>query len=279
MTRILISITIIINTSLAFASPQIGDYYIIGKDTFNVQHYPLYSFFEKYPNSALEAKIRNDSIFAFCAVRGYIATWKIENDSLFLVNIGVEGNIDDILRRTFANNYKNGKVFAFWNTESLFIPNGKRIRNNPYFRVCEKEFSFNFRKGKLISKKEIVNYIKVKNGIARNDNKKVCDTLFYNISKNLDWKRLGEEFCDDEYFITISSKGKISKVRFIPMLDSKWQNFWFSIEERKCRRKIYKSIKHLRFDILKMNGNHYNEEIAMKIFYNDDTKELENWNN
>jgi len=78
------------------------------------------------------------------------------------------------------------------------------------------------------SRKEVVNYIKVKNRIPRNDNEKVCGTLSYHISKTLVWKHLGAEFSDDEYFNTINSKRKILKVRYISTLNTKWKIFWYS---------------------------------------------------
>lgn len=170
-------------------------------------------------------------------------------------------------------------MFAFWFSGNIYIPNGKRIRNNPYFRTYEKEILLNYRNGKQNYRKEIINYIKVNEGIPRYDNKKICDTLFYYISKNLDWEKLGKEFCDDDYLITINSKGRISRVRFVPILDTKWQNLMFSFEERRCRKLIYRSIKHLKFDILKVNGKPYSEEFGMSLLYDNDTKELKNYNN
>ena len=66
--------------------------------------------------------------------RGYIATWLIENDSLFFVGISSCGLMIDsclgnetLLERMFSTELKNGRLYASWYSKKIIIPQGRLI--------------------------------------------------------------------------------------------------------------------------------------------------------
>ncbi len=141
----IIIVLFLLTPIVVFASPQFGDRFIINNDTILLNHYPLESFIEKNKSNPLSIELRKNDISLY-TVRGYQATWKIHNDSLFLIDVGVDRKI---LELGFGKHYKNGVVFAYWFKEKLFIPDGERLNNNPYWNVCKYEIEYLFKKGKL----------------------------------------------------------------------------------------------------------------------------------
>jgi len=102
----------------------------------------------------------------------------------------------------------------------------------------------------------------------------IRDSIFYYISNNIDWKIAGEELCDDGYLIYFNRFGKIRKVVYEPLGDSKFEDFAYNFIERKCRRKIKKSLKKIRFD-RKEFGYNYRKPIFIELFYDNDSNTLE----
>ena len=89
--------------------------------------------------------------------------------------------------------------------------------------------------------------------------------------------KLGDKFCDDEYFVVIGSNGKIKSVKLVPIMDTKWENFYYSVINLRCRYKISRSLRKLRFDTIKWNGKPWEETYWIEVFYDDESKKLENW--
>jgi len=266
---------LIFNAFVALSSPQIGDLYIIGNDTFSIDSYPLFEYFEKFPNSELEIFLKRDNFRAISLNRGYIATWKIENDSIFLIDINIK-NKEVILKKTFNENYKNNKVFAFWISYNIYVPNGKLIwmDSYTYWKIYEKEICYKFHKGKLRSVNQYVNYIHEGDKIPRGNTEDIQDTIFSQISYNIDLEFVAKDCNFLDYLVTINSNGKISKIRLSPIWDTKWQNYWYSISEKRCRKRIKKSIKQLNFDNLRMYGKPFYEKIYISFYYDKNIKKL-----
>ena len=98
---------------------------------------------------------RSDVGFIFkstALVRGYIGTWKIKNNKLYLVSlIGfIEKNNQVDLNYLFPN---KTEVFASWFSGDIRIPEGDLIQkiNLGYASVFAKDRVLNFNKGLLIS--------------------------------------------------------------------------------------------------------------------------------
>jgi hypothetical protein len=99
--------------------------------------------------------------------RGYVATWKIENDHLYLVKLDTwicrgwnENTCRKVnLQRLFGKRYRNGKVLANWFSGELRMPDGKMLQyvHMGYGSVYEREIMLRIESGKLVNESTIDN--------------------------------------------------------------------------------------------------------------------------
>ena len=138
------------------ATSQVPDYLIIEKDTFKIFSNPLESYFEKDKRP----KILDDWCSTACW-RGYVAYWKLTNDSLFLVGLNscCEKNSKIDLKEVFPNRNPNQPIFADWVTDTLTSPSGKLLNyvHMGYGSTYERETDYIFEKGIFKYKKEYLN--------------------------------------------------------------------------------------------------------------------------
>lgn len=274
---------ILILSSTAFGSPQAPDFLIVENDTIPIFFLPLEPYLVEHESNFIN-QLRNNlnRPISFNCWRGYQAIWKLDNDKLYLTDFkscGIKEFEDpqNVLKTAFPDQYKNESVFAYWVSTSIAIPKGDFLKWDGVFgRTYESEQLFHFKKGLMENTEIIQNYVDLENGFSRLNDSLVTDAMYQKI-KLLNWDKLGEKFCDEDYEVTINSKGKISKVRFTNYGESKWEYFWYSFSERKCRRAIQRQLKGMQFDIIKWNGKPYEETFWLQLFYDDETNELENW--
>ena len=150
------------------ATEQMSDRLIIDGELF-----ALVAYYGPYPLESYQVKFSPKMLFgesATCVAstcwRGYVATWSIENDSLFLQEIKnycYDWSEDDVgteyadLSQLFSGKYRNGRVFAEWVIQDLFSPRGKE-----YFYLSKPHLS----KPPSLSYEEEVYYV-IKNGILQ----------------------------------------------------------------------------------------------------------------
>lgn len=146
---ILLSSLICITT---FATQQNSDKLIYKSNLIYIDYYPFEDLvnyeasknFMKYQESTM-------CISSDCW-RGYVATWVIENDSLFLTNMTDPCKNNIKLELIFGKTrVKQGKVFAYWVTKSIKAPFGKFLRfdEKMWSSVFSKSFSCDITKGKV----------------------------------------------------------------------------------------------------------------------------------
>ena len=102
--------------------------------------------------------------------RGYIVTWSIEDNKLYLIDIDTDNDRKKVgLEYLFPN---QEKVFAEWFTGELRIPYGEMIKyvHQGYASLYEKELFLNVQKGIVISEREIDNTLYYNNMIKQNIN-------------------------------------------------------------------------------------------------------------
>ncbi|MDR3706555.1 MAG: hypothetical protein P4L28_11700 [Paludibacteraceae bacterium] len=180
----------------AFAASQVPDICMIRKDT--VQDtlaffvYPLEDYFEQQGE-------RNLGGFKSCesnaCQRGYQAVWKVEHDSLFLVNIqGCNEHMswcDETtlpnLRRIFGDQCVGNKVFAKWVFGKYRAFEGNEV---PYLKKqlfnAERELKIIGGKVKWIHR--YVNVMPRNKSFAVEPN--TPDFMVYFIKSNLNWKAI-----------------------------------------------------------------------------------------
>lgn len=272
------------------ASPQAPDYLIIEKDTLPLYQLILEDYLHSIElptdsNNLFGFSFRNDFGYGITSTncwRGYQAVYILENDSLFLkyiipCNSLRKLNTDDInnsveqMRRLFKKKVKNNKVFIDWYSSEFTIPKGKPIWWDGIFTTLyDKEELYSIRKGILVDKHIINNYIKVKGGISRKK-KEMSKAVFKEIKK-LNWKKLDEELmCDDTYCLEIDSRGKIINV------EKKNNGVELDADDTYCQNFIKDQLKNLKFDVILYHGRPFNDKFYIEIFYDTTTKELENW--
>lgn len=140
-----------------FATAQFPDILIYKGKKVSINSNPLESYFnEEHP--------RPRDLFQFTCTaiwRGYVATWEIKDDYLYLVKL-VEGTCSDNakkipLSRIFPGAKKSIK--AIWYSGTLIIPEGKILDyvHMGYESLYEKETRLTIEDGKLVDSKTIDN--------------------------------------------------------------------------------------------------------------------------
>lgn len=264
-------------------SPQSPDFIIIEKDTFALYFLPLNGLTKE------KQELLQDNLSRYYEEyypttnlwRGFQAIWQIHDNKLYLISIIGVPDSDKILKKTFPDKYKDGKVYADWFSGNLSIPKGDVLRWDGVFsRTYLKEDIYEFMNGNLIKKKNIDNYIGLPNSIPRlMDNpfdgaslNHITDTVFACI-KELDWVILSELNgwgCDDSYDIIIDENGKIGDIevdRLPTFLDTQEEIDEYMKHCEECIEIFKNQLKNLQFDIIKWNGFPYQERIRLELDY------------
>ena len=137
-----------------FATRQVGDRLVFNGDTVWIYSAPLEAYFQKKGERTIGEIDFNSGRWGNTALwRGYVATWQLENDSLFLIRLQSdfipERSIDFDIKSEFGTN----RVFAQWVTDSIISAHGASLHT--LSRIYETEKHLTFEQGKLIATKEI----------------------------------------------------------------------------------------------------------------------------
>jgi len=179
---VVVSLFVFVANNL-FATRQFSDIFIANGDTTVIFSSPL----EQYFSRKGERTIGKIKMSGFCTAlwRGYVATWKLENDSLFLIRVQADycGNKpkDVNLKKEFGTR----KVFANWVTDTLVCPQGELLFyvGSPFIHEGEKHYEF--KQGKLISTKNI-NYLERNDTLIFPEEYFLEDTIRRLVLKSID---------------------------------------------------------------------------------------------
>ena len=151
------------------ATEQDGDKLIYKSDTIYIYNYPLDSLIKIFP--PLEKRILNYSDIiceSSSCWRGYIGTWIIQNDSLYLSKLtnGCEDYTFKLNRLFRMRKTEKGKIFADWFSGEIKEEHDyKKTQINGgeiYLNVPTKLFVVKIKDGKIIElKTENIQYDKV----------------------------------------------------------------------------------------------------------------------
>lgn len=291
MTKTLKHLTICILifwTTELFASPQMPDYLIYGKDTIATYNLILEQYLKRQDTEGTEQlfglAFRDGATFN--CWRGYQAIYKIENDSLFLVDIincGElrNGKIDktqslDKIKAVFGDKLKNEKVFIDWFDGYVNFPLTNEVLrwDGVYYKIFEREKVITISKGLAEKVVDFDNYIDDKKRIDRRDKDKISDKLFKELKK-AKWKNKNDFDCSEKYLVTIDENGNVSNVRML-LNDEEIQKFYDKDEINFCISNMLNGLKHLKFDIIKDKGKPISEDIYIEIWIEDNGK-IKNW--
>ena len=167
--RVIITFIFILLFVKTSATKQDGDKLLYKSDTIYIYNYPLDSLIKIFP--PLEKRILNYSN-TICSSsanwRGYIGTWTIQNDSLYLSKLtnGCENYTFKLNRLFRKRKTENGKIFADWfsgEIEEEYDNRKTQINGGElYLNVPTKRFVAKIKDGKVIEiKTENIQYDKV----------------------------------------------------------------------------------------------------------------------
>ncbi|MCT4640225.1 MAG: hypothetical protein N4A72_21185 [Bacteroidales bacterium] len=281
-TTVLLSVIFILlirNTDISYGCDQISDILVINSDTLYLDNMMMdYEGFplETYLNEVGDRTIPGTSGCNYTACyRDYVAFWTIQNDSLFLTDIldcySYTGLREDTAKADmstmFGNRYKNGRVFAYWFSNKLYCPFGRE------FNVYNKEFAYSYKIKKGIVKrfKKHVNYYDTPEGINRFNYHKTRVTLYNKLKESIDWSEINSS-CSGNFYIKIGKNGCIKDV---VCTDS-------DCDCKYLDKIITKSLKDIRFDIIKRKGKRITSTYDFMFEFNAESRclseiELDLW--
>lgn len=270
------------------ASPQLPDYIIFKGDTLATYNLLIEQYFQ------LLAKPDEGNLFglsfrdgsSFNCWRGYQAIYKIDNDSLFLVDIihcgeRRNGKIDktasvEKMKEIFKNQFLNNRVHINWFSGDMKFPlTNKVLRwDGVFYTIYEREKVISISNGKVLTAEDVENYVDDPKRIDRKDKNKISDILFKRLKKSK-WKNKEDFDCSEKYMVTIDENGNVSKVRMLYSVEE-LEKYFEKDEYNFCVNKVYNALKTLKFDIIKDKGKPIAEDIYIEIWVEDNGK-LENW--
>jgi hypothetical protein len=178
MKKLLFKILLSLLCINAFCTAQIPDILIYNGDTLSLFSCPL----DNYPDLQLinpKSLFGGNGCFFSACWRNYVATWKIENNKLYLLQVrnacypvdskyvaaSFQENNDTIgkefadLKSLFPDKYEDGRVFADWVNIKMISPVGKMLFyiHDGFESIFEKEMEFTLVNGIIISKQEYDN--------------------------------------------------------------------------------------------------------------------------
>jgi hypothetical protein len=177
-----------------FGTAQIPDFLIYQDDTLAIYSNPLEGYFDKKGERTI-GEIDFEKGFHCTALwRGYVGTWQIENDSLFLVNLETDYCSDNPTEIDLTKEFNSNRIFANWVSFEILNPFGKQIKyvHQGYESIYEYERGFEFVEGNLIT---INNYDNSKS--RESVYTKETEILHKFLYENINWKLVESQKISD----------------------------------------------------------------------------------
>ena len=171
MLKLVACVFLILGFSLiVHATPQQPDILIYQNKSYGLYSAPLESYYKDYVTRPA-FKIKQDEDWISNNWRGYIATWEIKNDFLYLVKIDAwictnEERLANKCRRAelkelFGEKYIDDRVLANWFSGELSISEGRRVdESSRYNPMREKETILTVEHGKVIKSTKVNHTVK-----------------------------------------------------------------------------------------------------------------------
>ena len=271
------------------------DYIIYKGDTIATYNLILEQYLQRHDTTKTEQLFglifRNstDGNISFNCWRGYQAIYRIDNDSLFLVDIincgeRRNGTIDKIasfkrVKEVFGDNFINSRVYVNWFSGDLNFPLSNKVLrwDGVFYKIYEKETVVSISFGKILNTENVQNYVDNPRAIDRKDKDKVSDILFKKIKK-AKWINVDSIDCSEKYLVTIGRDGKVTKVTMLGYQSQDTiDKYWERNEYDYCINTIFNSLSKLQFDIIKDKGKPISEDIYIEIWFDEKKGKIENW--
>lgn len=213
---ILLLLLFLLNAGWVFATSQYLDLLIVGDTTFELCNFPLEVYLEHKGNRIIgqhKLEVKETALY-----RGYIATWELKNDSLFLVHLK-DGQDKDAKEISLFDEFGSNRIFSYWVTDMLRCLQGEVLQYDEFDRyssIYEGEGYYAIEKGKLKGATQL-------NYLERDENRLFPgeDFLCTYLSKKIrhainkaEREKLDEDSPCDELHIHFDKEGKISFIGY-----------------------------------------------------------------
>lgn len=246
-----------------YATVQTRDILIMNMDTtYLLYNYPL----DSHPNiEKIYKHMERDTLFSkssnTACWRGYIAEWRLINNTLYLSNIySCDRKTKLDLKKIFSVVDNQGLVKAYWVSDSLKVGYGGIYRYASYsdnYPLYKSQSVFAIKNGSL---KEKIHY-NSSNSIltSYSDNPKKLQDYIY---KRINWERLGK--IDSTYKIRFTyecdSLGYITDIKFVKNIDPNLKD------------EILKILKNMKIEAIYYFGKFMRTTYFMSILISEENK-------
>lgn len=210
-----LTIFLIILAFSAHATEQIGDKLIINNDTCWIEATPLEDYLENKGSRIFGEILLEGHCSALW--RGYVATWELKNDSLFLIRIQLDYCSEHPKDYDISKEFNKERVFVNWINRTIRKPEGKFIQHGYYYDpIHEGEILYSFENGILV-KKNVYSFIEIKNGCIFSGETFLSDTIKSLIINKISYS-IRNHFNENEtseLAIHFDRNGKINRIYVI----------------------------------------------------------------
>jgi len=281
-----------------YSTEQVPDYLIVNNDTVPIFNNPLEQYFEIVGQRELPG-FENPCGSTACW-RGYKAFWEIKSDSLFLLKItSCHDNCKDAKDANLKLMFGSEKVFAYWYTGTLSVPQGNYFTgyHMGYSAIYEYEEKIEITTGHIKSRflksnEDLIKNIKLDRQLSIKVSS-LSDTLLYYLKSSMNWEKLDNSrnlWCDDEYLLFYDQQGNLMDIKLVTYHTDSTSSSDIRFDKRmdkRCTRRMEKSLIDFSLNYIEPHKPFtikvelwYDEKLTMDEcrFYTDLTeKEIEDW--
>jgi len=198
-----------------YSTEQYGDKLIINNDTSWIEATPLEDYLEDK-----ESRLFGDIFLeGECTGlwRGYVATWKIKNDSLFLVRIQLDYCSDKPIDYNISKEFNTDIAYAYWVNRTIRKPEGRFIQHGYYCDpIHEGEILYSFENGLLVNRNEY-SFIKKVQGYVFPGEDFLADTIRTLIISEIEdtERQLIDSTKTTEIAVNFKRNGEINNIKII----------------------------------------------------------------
>ncbi|MES2617017.1 MAG: hypothetical protein V4613_04010 [Bacteroidota bacterium] len=269
-----ILITILLLTSISvFGTGQLPDLLIYNKQTYSINGAPLENYLAQKGNKSIPGLSGGCS--STDCWKGYVATWELKNDSLFLRHIS-PCNYDcghtspGDLKKMFGTD----TVFASWFTGDITIFTGNQLKR-PYISyspITENTQIFDFVNGKVTT-------TKLKSNIQWYDTvspayrqtmilKHAQDSIFSFLTTETPWAYNDTILHFDQYILNFNKSGYLIKIKSKTKKPKMKAGYY---PYRNLRKRLERHLKTIHFDYMNPDMKF---TISIQVFLDSKQKQL-----
>jgi len=239
----------------AYGTNQRHDKIIIKNDTLKIFNFENHIRFNK--NITKKINEINKGYYSTGCWRGYIATWEISDNKLYLVNIinyKDSTDLKKLVELTYGKKFVNGKLEVN-NVNTEFYCGVKPVYCGSILPMSEKEYKITIKNGEVVEK-QLIEYNNC-------DYKPYDELLLTHIYNQIDWSVLEGKNLLARLVVVVDESGKV--------INCKRGEEYFKNE------KIYNQLNSIFLDLpclqVYISEGKFQPEMFLTLYFNNETKE------